>query len=89
MSELCVTHININALDEFVTCTLLQSTYLEAETTKQRNTSLLRKVTSWDEGKGTVDTHHEDGRSYISAVSEVMYDREQLCNGTAKVMRRT
>ncbi|CAM9326086.1 unnamed protein product [Ectocarpus sp. 12 AP-2014] len=42
------------------------------------------KVVSWNEGKGTVDTNHEDGRSYISAVSEVIYDPNQTCNGTAK-----
>lgn len=40
---------------------------------------------SWDEGKGTVDTHHEDGRSYISAVSEVKYDPSLTCEGNAKV----
>ncbi|CAM9140533.1 unnamed protein product [Laminaria digitata] len=45
------------------------------------------KVVSWDEGKGTVDTNHEDGRSYISAVSELIYDENQLCNGTAKENR--
>lgn len=32
-----------------------------------------------------MDTNHEDGRSYISAVSEVLYDPAQTCNGTAKV----
>lgn len=42
------------------------------------------KVISWDEGKGTVDTHHEDGRSYVSAVSEVKYDPSQTCDGNAK-----
>eukprot|EP00903_Cladosiphon_okamuranus_P019297 g17738.t1 len=45
------------------------------------------KVTSWDEGKGTVDSNHEDGRSYISCVSEVIYDPLQTCNGTAKSTR--
>lgn len=43
------------------------------------------KVTSWDEGKGTVDTNHEDGRSYISALSEVIYDPELTCAGMAEV----
>lgn len=46
---------------------------------------LCVQVVSWDEGKGTVDTNHEDGRSYISAVSELIYDPSQECNGTAKV----
>lgn len=43
------------------------------------------QVVSWDEAKGAVDTNHEDGRSYISAVSELIYDPSQNCNGTAKV----
>ncbi|CAM9699219.1 unnamed protein product [Scytosiphon promiscuus] len=42
------------------------------------------KVVSWNEGEGTVDSNHEDGRSYISALSEVIYDEFQTCNGTAK-----
>ncbi|CAM9851353.1 unnamed protein product [Pylaiella littoralis] len=42
------------------------------------------KVVSWDEDKGTVDTNYEDGRSYISCLSEVIYDPYQTCNGTAK-----
>lgn len=42
------------------------------------------KVISWNEGSGTVDTNHEDGRSYISAISEVIY-ANQTCEGTAKV----
>lgn len=45
---------------------------------------VARQVVSWDEVKGTVDSNHEDGRSYISALSEV-YDNLQTCNGTAKV----
>lgn len=44
------------------------------------------QVVSWDEDRGTVDTNHEDGRSYISALSEVIYDELQTCNGTAKVI---
>lgn len=43
------------------------------------------QVVSWDEDKGTVDTNYEDGRSYISCLSEVIYDPYQTCNGTAKV----
>ena len=46
---------------------------------------LIAQVISWDESKQTVDTNHEDGRSYISAVSERIYDPNQKCNGTAKV----
>ncbi|CAN0151476.1 unnamed protein product [Ascophyllum nodosum] len=42
------------------------------------------KVVSWNEGSGTVDHNHEDGRSYISAVSEVIYDPDQTCDGMAK-----
>lgn len=34
-----------------------------------------------------VDTNHEDGRSYISAVSEVIYDSSQTCEGNAKVQQ--
>lgn len=47
--------------------------------------TLFLQVVSWDEGKGTVDTHHEDGRSYISAVSEVLYDAALSCDGEPKV----
>lgn len=47
--------------------------------------SRCKQVVSWDEGKGMVDTHYEDGRSYISAVSEVIYDPSQMCEGNAKV----
>lgn len=45
----------------------------------------MRQVVSWNELEGTVDSNHEDGRSYISALSEVIYDGSQTCNGTAKV----
>lgn len=45
-------------------------------------------MTSWDEGKGDVDYNYEDGRSYISAVSEVIHDESETCAGAAKVGNR-
>lgn len=49
---------------------------------------VIRQVTSWDEGKGDVDYNYEDGRSYISAVSEVIHDESETCDGAAKVSER-
>lgn len=58
---------------------------MEFECAKHNKMYPSTQVVSWDERKGTVDTNHEDGRSYISAVSELIYDTSQTCNGTAKV----
>ncbi|CAM9705670.1 unnamed protein product, partial [Choristocarpus tenellus] len=41
------------------------------------------KVFSWDEQKNTYDTNTTDGRSYISALSEVIYDPTLNCSGMA------
>lgn len=40
------------------------------------------QVVSWDERAGTYDTNVDDGRSYISVISEVK--DEQTCLGAAK-----
>ena len=42
------------------------------------------KVTSWDSSKNDVDTDWGDGRSYISAISEVVLDASETCEGAAK-----
>ena len=42
------------------------------------------KVTSWDASKGEVDENWGDGRSYISAISEVVLDSSETCQGAAK-----
>ncbi len=42
------------------------------------------KVTSWDPSTSGVDTDWEDGRSYISAISEVLLDSDETCEGVAK-----
>lgn len=42
------------------------------------------QVVSWDEGKGTVDEDVDDGRSYISVISEVIVDEDEDCDGAAK-----
>ena len=39
---------------------------------------------SWDKYANGPDKDEYDGRSYISAVSEVITDPSQKCNGTAK-----
>ncbi|CAM9950650.1 unnamed protein product [Scytosiphon promiscuus] len=41
-------------------------------------------VESWDLEAGTVDEDYEDGRSYISAISEVIVDPSMICDGMAK-----
>ncbi|CAM9858944.1 unnamed protein product [Pylaiella littoralis] len=41
-------------------------------------------VESWDMDAGTVDEDDEDGRSWISAISEVITDPHETCSGTAK-----
>lgn len=42
------------------------------------------QVFSWNEGKGKVDTDTDDGRSYISVISEVVVDSSEDCTGAAK-----
>jgi len=42
------------------------------------------KVTSWDSSKADVDSDWSDGRSYISAISEVVLDPAETCEGAAK-----
>ena len=42
------------------------------------------QVFSWDEAAGTYDENYEDGRSYISVISEVITDPDQDCDGRAK-----
>lgn len=42
------------------------------------------KVTSWDLEVNGVDTNHEDGRAYLSAISEVLVDPSETCQGVAK-----
>ncbi|CAM9404971.1 unnamed protein product [Laminaria digitata] len=44
---------------------------------------LSTKVFSWDTSKNTPDKDESDGRSYISAVSEVVTDESQKCDGRA------
>ena len=41
-------------------------------------------VTSWDSSKNGPDENIEDGRSYLSAISEVITDPKLLCDGQAK-----
>ena len=41
-------------------------------------------VSSWDMTSGTVDTNIEDGRAYLSAISEVLLDTDETCQGVAK-----
>lgn len=42
------------------------------------------KVTSWDPNKGDVYTDWGDGRSYMSAISEIVTDASEACQGAAK-----
>ncbi|CAN0526319.1 unnamed protein product, partial [Scytosiphon promiscuus] len=42
------------------------------------------KVFGWDTPKNTYDKKHSDGRSYISAISEVIMDSAESCSGKAK-----
>lgn len=49
------------------------------------NDLLLRiQVFSWDEDAGTYDKNYEDGRSYISVISEIVTDEDEECDGKAK-----
>eukprot|EP00904_Undaria_pinnatifida_P009115 jgi/Undpi1/5333/HiC_scaffold_2.g00614.m1 len=45
---------------------------------------LSTKVFSWDTSTNAPDDDQEDGRSYVSAVSEVITDNDQTCRGRAK-----
>lgn len=47
-------------------------------------TSVCIQVFSWDEAAGTYDEDYEDGRSYISVISEVITDEDKACVGRAK-----
>ncbi|CAM9999100.1 unnamed protein product, partial [Ectocarpus sp. 13 AM-2016] len=42
------------------------------------------KFTSWDPATGDADSDSGDGRSYISAISEVLVDSAEECEGSAK-----
>ena len=44
----------------------------------------MRQVFAWDTFTNSPDTNEDDGRSYISAVSEVITDDSQTCNGRAR-----
>ena len=44
----------------------------------------LVKVFGWDTSKNTYDKKDSDGRSYISAISEVVRDSGEKCEGRAK-----
>lgn len=42
------------------------------------------KITSWDPSTSDVDSDWADGRSYLSAISEVLLDPSETCEGVAK-----
>lgn len=42
------------------------------------------RISSWDEGAQSVDHNVEDGRAYISAISEVVLNPDETCEGAAK-----
>ncbi|CAM9854026.1 unnamed protein product, partial [Sphacelaria rigidula] len=42
------------------------------------------QVTSWDTQTHSPDMRTDMGRSYISAISEVITDKNETCIGTAK-----
>lgn len=44
----------------------------------------IQKVFGWDTLNNSVDANEDDGRSYISAVSEVITDANNTCEGAAK-----
>ena len=39
---------------------------------------------AWDTSNNAVDEDEDDGRSYISAISEVITDSSETCSGNAK-----
>ena len=39
---------------------------------------------AWDTAINAVDENEDDGRSYISAISEIITDETQTCDGRAK-----
>ena len=45
---------------------------------------LSTEVSSWDAPNGSVDTNYDDGRAYLSAISEVLADTSETCKGIAK-----
>lgn len=49
-------------------------------------TSLSYKVFAWDTSKNDVDKTEDGGRSYISAISEVILNKDEDCDGKAKNM---
>ena len=42
------------------------------------------QVFSWDTSANAVDEDEDDGRAYISAVSEIIIDDDEDCDGKAK-----
>lgn len=42
------------------------------------------QVFSWDEDAESYDEDYEDGRSYISVISEIITDEDEDCDGRAK-----
>ena len=44
----------------------------------------VSKVFAWDTFNNSYDMDESDGRSYISAVSEIVTDANQTCVGAAK-----
>lgn len=45
---------------------------------------MVPQVFGWDTVNNDYDMDETDGRSYISAVSEIVIDPEELCEGHAK-----
>ena len=45
---------------------------------------LSTKITSWDVSKNDVDRNLEDGRSFMSAISEVIVNPNETCSGFGK-----
>lgn len=45
---------------------------------------LSTKITSWDISKDDFDRNLEDGRSFISAISEVIVNPNETCSGFGK-----
>lgn len=49
-----------------------------------RGAVALPQVFAWDTTINAVDENEDDGRSYISAVSELIVDDTETCDGRAK-----
>ena len=45
---------------------------------------LSTEVSSWDAPNVSVDTNYDDGRAYLSAISEVLVNEKETCKGVAK-----